>query len=304
MWSPGMSGNGILLLVLLAGLWGCGGPRSPLMKQVEKVERHSQKGAEWLNQGEREQAAREFERALNLSRGMDYQPGVARELNHLGAVALEKQDFQQARELFRRALEVNLSLGNSLEASTNLANLATVAELEGDELTAAYYLTEAENHARRSKDKDALARIYARWADFFRQKGDLGRAEVYLDMARPLARAPAVKAQVAHQEGRLALARGNPQAASRHLLAALEWDRELQDRAAMAADLFQLGEASRMLKDWERAFDYYARAFAVYSFLKRQNRLQECLERLREANREGGLNRSLEPFKVPGSPKG
>jgi tetratricopeptide (TPR) repeat protein len=179
-----------------------------------------------------------------------------------------------------------------------------VAHLQGDQSAAARHLTEAETAARQSKDKGALARVYARWADFSLNQQDFSRAEAYLKMAQPLARTPALKAAVAHQQGRLALARGKAEAAINHLISALEWDRELQDRAAMAADLYYLGEACRLRRDWPRAFDYYGRAFDVYASLGRQARLQDCLARLQEANREGALSRPLERFKVPSPPKG
>jgi tetratricopeptide (TPR) repeat protein len=227
---------------------------------------------------------------------MDYQPGVARQLNNLGAVALEQGDLPQARDFFTRAWEVNRNQGNWAEASTNQANLATVAQQAGNQGAAARHLTQAEEAARVSKNKAALARLYCRWAGFYLDQMDLGRAEEYLNLAQRLARTPAVKAVVAHQRGRLALARGDAPAAIAYLTRALEGDRQLLDRAAIAADLYYLGEASRLGQDWSRAFDYYARAFDVYASLGRQARLRECLNRLKEANREGVLNRPLERF--------
>ncbi len=289
---------GCLVLALLC-CWGCGAPRSPFGKQVDKVEKFTQRGDEWYSQGDLDRAEREFQRGLTLSRGMDYQPGVARQLNNLGALALEQGDLRQARDLFTRAWEVNRSQGQWAEASANQANLATVAEQEKNLEAVVHHLSQAESAARQSRDKGALARIYARWADLARQQLDFGRAEAYLKMAQPLARTPALKAQAAHQQGRLALARGDAGAAIDHLIRALEWDREVQDRAAMAADLYYLGEACRLSRDWPRAFDYYARAFDVYASLKRRARLQDCLARLQEANREGALNRPLDRFEKP-----
>jgi len=101
---------------------------------------------------------------------------------------------------------------------------------------------------------------------------------------------------VAYQQGRLALARGDTTAAADYLTQALSGDRELQDRAAMAADLYHLGEAYRLRGDWYQAFRYYARAFDVYASMGRRAQLAECLARLQEANREGALNQPLERF--------
>jgi tetratricopeptide (TPR) repeat protein len=286
---------GALTLAMLL-LVGCGAPRDPYAKQVGKVQNFSKKGDEWYGKGDLQRANREFNRALALSRSMDYQPGVALQLNNLGAVALEQGHLSRAREFFTRAWEVNRNQGNWVEASTNQANLATVAQQAGNLGAAARHLTQAEEAARVSKNKAALARLYCRWAGFYLDQMDLGRAEEYLSLAQRLAGTPALKAVVAHQQGRLALARGDSPKAIIHFTRALEGDRQLLDRAAIAADLYYLGEASRLGQDWPRAFDYYARAFDVYASLGRQARLRECLNRLKEANREGFLNRSLERF--------
>lgn len=293
-----MSGKSWLAVLLaLVVLAGCGGPRSPFVKQVEKVDKYTERGDEMFAQGKLPGATREFNRALDLSRGMDYQPGVARQLNNLGAVALEQGDLARARELFTRAWEVNRSQGNWAEASTNQANLATVAQQAGDQDAVILHLNQAEEAAVWSNDRAALARAYMRWSGFYLDQLDFGQAEAYLKRAQPLARrTPALKAAVAFQQGRLALARGDTSAAATYLSRALSGDRELQDRAAMAADLFYLGETYRARRDWPQAFRYYVRAFDVYASLGRQARLQECLARLKEVNREGFLNQPLERF--------
>jgi tetratricopeptide (TPR) repeat protein len=284
---------GLLAVVFLGG---CGGPQTPFTKQLDKVEKYSDKGDEWFNQGDLPRATREFDRALTLSRSMDYQPGVARQLNNLGAVALERGDLNRARKLFTKAWEVNQSRGSWAEASTNQANLATVAQQAGDMDAVIQHLTQAENAARWSKDKGALARSYVRWAGFAIDRSDFSGAESYLKLAKRLARTPGLKAAVAFQQGRLALTRSDAPGATTHLVRALEGDRLLQDRAAMAADLYYLGEAYRLRRNWSRAFRYYVRAFDVYASLGRRPQLQECLARLKEANREGSLNQPLERF--------
>jgi tetratricopeptide (TPR) repeat protein len=292
-----MSGKvwGALALALLF-LVGCGAPRSPYGKQVDKVENYSERGDEWYGKGDLPRASKDYNKALELSQGMDYQPGVARQLNNLGAVSLEQGDLARAREFFTRAWEINRDQGNWAEASTNQANLATVAQQAGNRGSAAQHLAQAEEVARLSKDKAALARLYCRWAGFYLGQMELSRTEEYLNLARPLARTPASKAAVAHQQGRLALARGDARTAIAHLIRALEEDRKLLDRAAIAADLYFLGEAFRLQQDWSQAFDYYARAFDVYAALGRRASLRDCLKRLKEANREGVLNRPLERF--------
>lgn len=285
-------------LILASGLFllGCGAARDPYGQKVKQVGTYTDRGDEWYNQGNLPRATKEFQRALDLSRGLDYQPGVARQLNNLGAVALEQGDLAQARQFFTRAWEINRNQENWAEASTNQANLATVAEQAGERPAAARHLSQAEEAARQSGAKEALGRIFCRWAGFFLDQQDFAQTEEYLELAQPLAKTGALKAALAHQRGRLALALRDAPLAITHFTRALEGDRAALDRAAMAADLYYLGEASALRRDWSQAFDYYARAFDVYASLGRQARLKDCLARLKEADREGALNRPLESF--------
>jgi len=285
-------------ILALAGVFllGCGVSRDPYGQQVKKVDKYADRGDEWFVKGNLTRASKEFNRALEMSRSVDYQPGVARQLNNLGAVALEEGDLSRARELFTRAWEINQSRENWADAATNQANLATVAEKAGNRSGASQHLTLAEKAARQSGSKEALGRILCRWAAFSLDQQDFGGAENYLNLAKPLARTPSLKAAVAHQRGRLALARGDTWVALNHFTEALKLDREVLDRAAIAADLYALGETCRLKQDWSQAFDYFARAFDVYAGLGRKARLKECLARLKEANQAGVLKRSLERF--------
>ena len=285
-----------LLALAAMLLLGCGGARDPYGQQVQKVTKYTDRGDEWFSKGDLKRASKEFQRGLELSRSVDYQTGEAVQINNLGAVALEQGDLPRARKLFSRAWQINQNQENWTAASTNQANLATVAAKAGDKAGVTQHLTLAEKAARRSGSKAALGRIFIRWAAVSLDQLDFGGAEAYLNLAKPLAKTTALKASVAHQRGRLALARGDTWAALNYFTLALERDREVLDRAAIAADLFALGNTSRLRRDWSKAFDYYARAFYVYASLGRKARLQDCLTRLREANQEGALNQSLERF--------
>ena len=98
------------------------------------------------------------------------------------------------------------------------------------------------------------------------------------------------------------LAQGDTGQALEMFTQALKTDRSILDRAAMAADLFYLGEVYQTRGDLAQAWDNYVRAFDVYAGLGKKAQLSRCLKRLQEVNREGRLGHSLERFEKQAQP--
>ncbi|MBM4286051.1 MAG: tetratricopeptide repeat protein [Deltaproteobacteria bacterium] len=283
------------LLVCLLTASGCGVKSDPYGQQVKRVEDYSVNGKQHLSQGDLKRAGRDFHRALDLSRGVDYQRGVAAQLNNLGAVALEQGDLKKARQLFTQAWEVNRDSGHWADAATNQANLATVAMKEGRPDQAAQHLALAEDAARRSEAKGALVLVWSQLAGLALDQNDPARARTYLEQAQALNQ-PDLKGALHYGWGRLFLLQGNTAEALRHLTLALEADKAALDLPAMAADLFLLGQTYQRRAEFDQAFTHYARAFEVYAALKKTAGAQKCRERLREVNIQGRLGRPLERF--------
>jgi Tfp pilus assembly protein PilF len=138
--------------------------------------------------------------------------------------------------------------------------------------------------------------VYLQWASFYLDQNDPASAQNFLTRAQPLATTPELKGTLFHHRGRLALAQGDTGQALDMFCRALTIDRSVLDRAAMAADLFYLGEVYQTRGDLSPAWDNYVRAFDVYAGLGKKARLSRCLKRLQKVNREGSLGHSLERF--------
>ncbi|HZE22265.1 MAG TPA: tetratricopeptide repeat protein [Desulfobaccales bacterium] len=279
---------------MLAG--GCAAKQNQFGQQVQRINDVSVQGQKSFSKGDLKKASKNFNRALSLSRSVDYPQGAAQQLNNLGAVALEEGDFPQARDLFTQAYQLNLEHGQWAAASINQANLATVAQKEGKWGEASGYLLAALDAAQHSGSSVARARVYLQWASFYLDQHDLAAAQDFLNRARPLATTPALRGDFNHHWGRLALARGNTAQALARFTAALETDRAILDRAAMASDLLYLGEAYQARGELAQAWDHYARAFDVYAGLGKKPQLSKCLKRLKEVNLQGQLGHSLKRF--------
>ena len=238
-----------------------------------------------------------------MSRSVDYLPGTAQQLNNLGAVALEEGDYQKARDYFTQAYNLNQERQQFAAASINQANLATVAVRQGKPAAASQHLLAAQDAARQSQSPQALGRVYLQWASFYLDQNDPASAQDFLTRAQPLATTPELKGTLFHHRGRLALARGDTgQALDRCSPKPSAIDRSILDRAAMAADLFYLGEVYQTRGDLPQAWDNYVRAFDVYAGLGKKAQLCKCLKRLQEVNRQGRMGHSLERFEKLANP--
>jgi tetratricopeptide (TPR) repeat protein len=294
MWNraPFLNGWALAGLALLL-LGGCAPKADPFGQQVQLINATGIQGEKLFSQGKLPDASRKFTRALTLSRSVDYPQGTARQLNNLGAVALEEKDYKKARALFTRAYDLNLDQQQWAAASINQANLATVAQKAGTPEEVSQHLATAQTIARLSGSAPALGRVYLQWASFCLDQGDLAAARTYLTAARRLATTPSLRGTLYHHWGRLCLARGDTRGALEMFSQALEIDRDLLDRAAMAGDLLYLGETYRTMGILTRAWDYYVRAFYVYAGMGKKSQLDVCLEKMAQVNSQGQLGHSL-----------
>jgi tetratricopeptide (TPR) repeat protein len=288
------------LVALLVG--GCAAKQDPFAQQVKRIDEVSIAGEELFSRGDLKRASRNFSRALTMSRSVDYFQGTAQQLNNLGAVALEEGDYQKARDHFTQAYNLNQDRQQFVAASINQANLATVAQKQGKPAEASQHLLAAQDAARQSRSSPALGRVYLQWASFYLDQDDPASAQDFLNRAQPLATSPELKGTLFHHRGRLSLALEDTGQALEMFTQALKIDRSILDRAAMAADLFCLGQAYQSRGDLAQAWDNYVRAFDVYAGMGKQAQLPKCLKRLREVNRQGGMGHSLERFEKRAQP--
>ena len=117
------------LMVLVAS--GCAARQDPFGQQVQRINDVSLQGEQSFSRGDLPRASRNFSRALTMSRSVDYPEGAAQQLNNLGAVALEEGDYPKARDYFTQAYDLNQERQQFVAASINQANLATVAQKQG-----------------------------------------------------------------------------------------------------------------------------------------------------------------------------
>ncbi len=119
---------GVLCLVGL----GCAGPaKTTGVGLSSEAVALNDAGYQYWRQGKWNLAQDKFAQALKLNRLIDRQPGIAANLNNLGAIAQGQGDLKQAENYFREALAIQREQGDTAGISETLNNLGTVYQAQG-----------------------------------------------------------------------------------------------------------------------------------------------------------------------------
>jgi len=91
---------------------------------AEKAEFYYKKGQSLASHGNQKEAVENFELSLNLSEQIDFQAGVAHNLNELAILQTDQGKCAVAREFLARALNIYRQLDMQPEISKTLYNIA------------------------------------------------------------------------------------------------------------------------------------------------------------------------------------
>ena len=107
--------------------------------------------------GDYDEAARQYQRALDISERLGNQEGMARNYHHLGILALARGDYDEAARQCQRALDINERLGNQDGMARNYHQLGILAQARGDYDEAARQYQRALDINERLGNQDGMA---------------------------------------------------------------------------------------------------------------------------------------------------
>jgi tetratricopeptide (TPR) repeat protein len=248
---------------LLAVSAGCGN-RAPIEPDaLGRVRSLNAAGMRRYHEGELEEAETLFLEALSAASGVDDLPGKAAALHNLASVHRETGRLEDA--LGESALSIDV-----MERSGNLDGAARSRALRSQVLLASGDVGAAEAEvveALRSSGPSPRAELHAVLAGILIEKGDRKAALEAGEKALALDPEGAVRSDLLFQLARAHLLDGRTRKAEELLEAALEIDRALGRRRAVADTLSLLGRAACLEGDVERALAYLERAAGVYDGL-------------------------------------
>jgi tetratricopeptide (TPR) repeat protein len=179
-----------------------------------------------LRQGDYETAREIFQKALEIIQQIGDRVGEADTLHQLATIDVNQGDYETAREIFQKALEIKQQIGNRAGEADTLHNLATIDLNQGDYETAREIFQKALEIKQQIEDR-------------------------------------AGEASTLHQLASIDLNQGDYETAREKFQSALEIMQQIGDRAGEAGILHQLASIDLKQGDYETAREKFQSALEI-----------------------------------------
>jgi tetratricopeptide (TPR) repeat protein len=193
-------------------------------------------------------------------------PRQAAHIHHLGILAQRRGDYDEARRLYQRCLDIGERVGDQAGMADSYHQLGMLAQARAD-------YDEAERQYQRSLDIDEQLGDQAGMADSYHQLGIVAYLRGDYDEARRLCqRSLGIKERFGDQAGMaasysqlglLAQGRGDYDEAQRQYRRSLDIDERVGNQAGMAIGYHQLGNVAYLRGDYDEAQHLYQRALGI-----------------------------------------
>lgn len=221
-----------------------------------------------------------WKEALGLARRAKDEHLVLMIAHNLGLPHAVRGDFRRASECFQILTSPDNARVGPQEGAAHL-NLARIGTLRAEFDSAALFLSDAKEIARKFKLQALSADVLEAEGTLLREMGDLNGADERYRRARTLFMELGqmdLLANLAEEEAILASLRGNAHGAEEQATGLVERARESGDDEALASSLLALGEIQVRSGHWERARSSLGDCAARFNALDRA--YQQCMARL------------------------
>ena len=239
-----------------------------------------------FRRGDYDEAARQYQRALDISTRLRDQEGMASVYHNLGILASQRGDYGEAARQYQRALDINERIDNQARIAAGHDQLGILARRRGDYAEAARQYQRALDINERLGNQAELAAGYQNLGVLAKVRGD------YAEAARQTQRALDINERLGNQAemaagynnlGALAQLRGDYDQAASHFQRALDIRERLGDQAGMAAGYHNLGALAQLRGDYDEAARQYQRAIDINERLGDQARIAARLSQPRHS---------------------
>lgn len=173
--------------------------------------------------GEYEAAGRYATAGLEIYEAREDRFGIANALTLLGQVAGTRNDLNKATHYYQGVVSIQRDLGNPKEIAASLDSLGFILFTRGDCATARQYYDESLELSQQIEDQAGIAWSLHNLGDIARVDGDFDKAEMLYQQSAEM-HVPETwgHAVAVSKLGQLAMQRGKPDVAMRHLLKGLQ----------------------------------------------------------------------------------
>ena len=197
-----MSKSSRLSLVFLCCLAiGCGAAKPQLVDLRQEAVRLNDEGYQYYRESRWRLAENKFNEALKLNRLIDCRPGIASNLNNLGAIAQEQGKLADAEKYYRDALTIQLQNGDGAGICEALNNLGTVLAAQGRWAEAGNLYQQALGYAQSLRPGPLQALTLMHQGDVARHQKHYQQALDLYQQALAIANDPAAYVQSLQEAG-------------------------------------------------------------------------------------------------------
>jgi tetratricopeptide (TPR) repeat protein len=207
--------------------------------------------------GDYDQALDWYLKSLNISEELGNRADMARSYHHLGMVAQDRGDYDQALDWYRKSLDIKEGLGNRAGMASSYHQLGIVAHLRGD---------------------------YDQSLDWYRKSLDINE-----ELGNRAEMAPSY-----HHLGMVAQERGDYDQALDWYRKSLDINKEFGNRFGIASSYHHLGIVAHLRGDYDEALDWYRKSLYFLEELGNQAGVASSYHQLgRVAEERGDYDQAL-----------
>ena len=237
--------------------------------------------AAWIHQlgivaqarGDYDEAARQYQRSLDINERLSNQPGMASSYHQFGMLAHARGDYDEAARQYQRSLDINERLSNQPGMASSYHQLGIVAQARGDYDEAARQYQRSLDINERLSNQPGMASSYHQFGMLAHARGDYDEAarqyQRSLDINERLGDRPGMASSY-HQLGIVAQARGDYDEAARQYQRSLDINERLGNQPGMASSYHQLGMLAHARGDYDEAARQYQRSLDINERLSNQ----------------------------------
>ena len=259
--------------------WGAWDQEASLIHDtLARLPTDSPRRAAWIGQlgtlaerrGDYDEAARQYQRSLDINERLGDQASIAVCYHQLGILAQHRGDYDEAARQYQHALEIFERLGDQASIAVSYHQLGILAHLRGDYDEAARQYQRALDIKERLGDQASMATTYGQLGILAERRGDYDEAARQYQHALEIFERLGDQASIAtayNSLGSLAYLREDYDEAARQYQRALDIREQLGDQAGMARSYHGLGLVAQRRGDYDEAARQYQRALDIHERL-------------------------------------
>ena len=280
--------------------WGAWDQEAALIHDtLARLPADSLRRAAWIHhlgilaqaRGDYDEAARQYQRALDINERLGDKAGMADSYHQLGMLAQARGDYDEAARQYQRSLDINERLGNQAGMADSYHHLGALAQARGDYDEAARQYQRSLDINERLGNQAGMAAGYHQLGILAQDRGDYDEAARQYQRALDINERLGNQAGIAtsyHQLGALAQARGDYDEAARQYQRSLDINERLGNQAGMADSYHNLGILAQARGDYDEAARQYQRALDIDERLGSQAGMATSYSQLGNLEEERG----------------